>query len=143
MRNYNRLTDSEIEKVEKEAQKVLSISSNRNPFEIARKLGIKLSFCEFDNDLKGFISDGIIYINKKLDLYSQKIICSHEIGHFVLHNFEKDGEFFDPDSSEFMEFEANLFVLMLMPQVFSRFDLKECTIFDFNQYVGKQVRYTT
>ena len=142
MEAYSELIDIRIIKVIKKAYGILNISSNKNHFEIAKKLGITISFCDFNDDLKGFLADGIIYINNKLDLYSQKIVCSHEIGHFVLHRYENDAELFDPDSKELMEFEANIFVFMLMPQVFSRFALSEYNnIYEFNQYIGKQIRY--
>lgn len=62
----------------------------RDPFEIAQGLGIVVyDDCEDFGDLKGMYSvvkrQRSIFINKRLDERTARIVCAHEIGHDQLH----------------------------------------------------------
>lgn len=62
----------------------------RDPFEIAQGLGIVVyDDCEGFGDLKGMYSvvkkQRSIFINKRLDERTARIVCAHEIGHDQLH----------------------------------------------------------
>ena len=61
----------------------------RDPFRIARELGIEVLFCEDFGPLKGMYRvikrNRFIFINKDLSPRMQTIVCAHEIGHDQLH----------------------------------------------------------
>lgn len=89
----------------------------RDPFELAKELGIHVFFSDEFVTLKGmyFIikRNRYIYINNKLDDNTKKIVCAHEIGHDRLHrDLAKFGalqEFVLYDMATRQEYEANVF----------------------------------
>ena len=82
----------------------------RDPFEIAQGLGIVVyDDCEGFGDLKGMYSvvkkQRSIFINKRLDERTARIVCAHEIGHDQLHrDIVKQNRFLQ----EFQLYEANI-----------------------------------
>lgn len=60
----------------------------QNPFDAATELGAYISFKDLGS-LKGAYFGAMpkptIVINESLDEHTQKIVCAHELGHFVLH----------------------------------------------------------
>ena len=88
----------------------------RDPFRIARELGIEVLFCEDFGPLKGMYRvikrNRFIFINKDLSSHMQTIVCAHEIGHDRLHR----NMAMNDASHEFMlygmatkpEYEANI-----------------------------------
>ena len=89
--------------------------STRDPFVIAEGLGIHIYEADFDR-LKGMYRiiqrRRCIFINRRLDEPTARMVCAHEIGHDRLHrDFAKgDGlqEFTLYDTSVRTEYEANL-----------------------------------
>lgn len=138
---YDFLTVKQRDFIYKKAKQVLGLSHNKNPFILADKLHISVRLCPFNEDLPGFIADGTIYINNNLDSYSQKIVCAHELGHYILHeNYEF--ELFDATTNSFAEFEANIFVLLIMPQAFTLANMNNFkNVSDFNMYVERKIKY--
>ena len=68
----------------------------RDPFEIAKALGIEVLFCDNFGTLKGMYRvikrNRFIFINQDLSEKMQRIVCAHEIGHDQLHrHFAKGG----------------------------------------------------
>lgn len=67
----------------------LSVRYSRNPIEAAMALGAIVSFKDLGT-LKGLFLSSMpkptIVINEMLDEATQKIVCAHELGHFILHN---------------------------------------------------------
>lgn len=61
----------------------------RNPFEIAKGLGIDVMFCDGFGPLKGMYKvikrNRFIFINSELSYRMQRIVCAHELGHDSLH----------------------------------------------------------
>ncbi len=88
----------------------------RDPFEIAKALGIEVLFCEGLGTLKGMYRvikrNRFIFINADLDEQMQKIVCAHELGHDQLHRHLAKGdtlrEFTLYDMRSKPEYEANV-----------------------------------
>ena len=88
----------------------------RDPFEIARALGIEVLFCENFGTLKGMYRvikrNRFIFINKDLNPQMQRIVCAHELGHDQLHRNLATGnilrEFMLYDMTTKPEYEANI-----------------------------------
>ena len=62
---------------------------SRDPFEIARQLGINVMRCENFGSLKGMYRvikrNRFIFLNNSLDENMLRIVCAHELGHDQLH----------------------------------------------------------
>ena len=54
----------------------------RDPFEIARQLGVEVLFCDGFNSMKGMYRvikrNRFIFINRDLTPQMQRIVCAHE-----------------------------------------------------------------
>jgi Zn-dependent peptidase ImmA (M78 family) len=99
--------------------------------ELAEKLGIKIQFQEFEDNISGFLfregSKNIIGVNKNQPETRQRFTIAHEIGHFILHkgnlvhvdkkyrvNFRNENS---STAVDFEEIEANTFAAsLLMPE---------------------------
>lgn len=70
------------------AQNVSSRYKTRDPYEIADYLGI-IVIVKPLGKLRGFAQNvarcKLVYINENLDEMQQKLVCAHEIGHFIMH----------------------------------------------------------
>jgi Zn-dependent peptidase ImmA (M78 family) len=113
--------------------------------EIARQLGADVVYQAADDDLSGFLfrdykqRNAIIGVNAKHHPNRQRFTIAHEIGHFLLHEYE--GFHFDGDGQGFQvrlrddesrkgtdddEKEANLFgAELLMPERLLRADISK------------------
>ena len=62
---------------------------SRDPFEIARQLGINVMLCENFGSLKGMYRvikrNRFIFLNNSLDENMLRIVCAHQLGHDQLH----------------------------------------------------------
>lgn len=106
-----------------EAKRLYRMYETRNPFLIAKYLGITILECDFTKQ-KGayryYQRNGYIFVNKNLDPIMKAIVIFHEIGHHVLHRNEaviagylREFNLFDMKNSE-MELEANSFTAEFM-----------------------------
>lgn len=106
-----------------EAKRLHRMYETRNPYLIAKYLGIKIIECDFTTQ-KGayryYQRNGYIFVNKNLDAIMKAIVIFHEIGHHVLHKNEavaagylREFSLFDMKNSE-MELEANSFAAEFM-----------------------------
>ena len=105
----------QISEYEQVARKLVRRFNTRNPEAIIEGLGIKLYEADFDR-LKGMYRvikrNRCIFINKKLDSRTYRIVLAHEIGHDQLHREFAKGN----GLQEFMlyrmncrrEYEANM-----------------------------------
>lgn len=90
--------------------------ATRDPFQIARTIGVEVLFCENFGPLKGMYRvikrNRFIFLNQDLSEGMQKIVCAHELGHDQLHrNLAKGGalrEFMLYDMTTKPEYEANI-----------------------------------
>ena len=88
----------------------------RDPFEIARQLGVEVLFCPDFGSMKGMYCvvkrTRFIFLNRDLTPQMQRIVCAHELGHDRLHrNLAKVGalqEFMLYDMTTKPEYEANI-----------------------------------
>jgi Zn-dependent peptidase ImmA (M78 family) len=89
----------------------------RDPFRIAKEIGVKVLFNDNFTALKGMYTivrrNRFIFLNSNLDEYTQRLVCAHELGHDALHrDFVKAGgwqEFALYDMRLRPEYEANVF----------------------------------
>ena len=69
--------------------KLVRRCGTRDPFEIARQLGIEVIFCDNLGSLKGMYRvikrNRFIFISSSLGDRMQRIVCAHELGHDQLH----------------------------------------------------------
>lgn len=88
----------------------------RDPFRIARELGVEVMFCSDLGPLKGMYRvikrNRFIFLNEDLSPRMQRIVCAHELGHDQLHrNLAKGNslqEFMLYDMTTKPEYEANI-----------------------------------
>lgn len=138
--------------VQKEIAKIVSMLKEKfiimDPFYIAKSLGIEVSFLNFNTDILAFserkdLKDrGRIYINNLLGGYSKKLLCTHELGHLLLHGL-CENTFFDSKIEPLKEYEANCFTMMFTPQIFIRDNVFDLSVEDFNTYVTYRILYAS
>lgn len=88
----------------------------RNPFQIAKELGIDILYCDDFGSLKGMYRvikrNRFIFLNKNLDERMLRIVCAHELGHDQLHRKIAQSnclqEFMLYDMTTRPEYEANI-----------------------------------
>lgn len=116
-----------------------------NPFYIAKRLGVNYYFIDFNADLRAFSEKdndkdpGRIYIEKDIGIAAQKFLCSHELGHILMH--ENGNNLFDQGIDPLREFQANYFTHLLMPQfeIPNIIDVK--CVNTFNQFMTSKIEY--
>lgn len=104
------------ENLSKVGSRLVKRCGTRDPFRIARQLGIEVLFCEDFGPLKGMYRvikrSRFIFINENLSAQMQRIVCAHELGHDQLHrNLAKGSaiqEFMLYDMTTKPEYEANI-----------------------------------
>jgi len=105
--------------IDAKVQQLIKKSKSNCPYKISNHLGIQVIHEDLGNTL-GYYSKTyrlkFIHINEKASEKQQKFICSHELGHAVLHTdshtpFLKKHTFFSHDK---IEVEANIFALKLL-----------------------------
>lgn len=117
----------------------------RNPFYIAKRLGIDYFFVDFDTDLRAFSEKkderdpGRIYIEKNIGVAAQKFLCAHELGHILMHGTGHN--LFDQGIDPLKEYQANYFTHLLMPQ-FEIPNIIDVNCVDkFNQFMTSKIEY--
>lgn len=107
--------------------------------DIAEYLGLSAKSISFENNnILGMLNKNIIYVNSKKNNVDSRFTIAHEIGHYILQNFNIDTvdtvyvrDLFNHDEKE--ECEANLFASeLLIPTEFLNKDLKKI-IYDFKK----------
>ncbi len=103
------------------ANSLISRFDTRNPFQIAKDLGINVVYWDGFNRLKGMYRvikrNRYIFINNNLDRRTALIVCAHELGHDQLHRELGKGngiqEFSLYNMTSRFEYEANVFTAEL------------------------------
>ncbi len=98
------------------AQDLITQTGSRDPFQIARELGIEVRYRSDFGTLKGMYAVikniRYIFINDTLDERMKRIVCAHEIGHDQLHRHLANNralqEFMLYDMQSIPEYEANI-----------------------------------
>ena len=96
--------------------KLVNRFGTRDPFAIAKGLGVNVLFCDNLGSLKGMYRvikrNRFIFINQNIPEEMQRIVCAHELGHDQLHRtLAKDNaihEFMLYDMRSKPEYEANV-----------------------------------
>ncbi|MCL2697903.1 MAG: ImmA/IrrE family metallo-endopeptidase [Oscillospiraceae bacterium] len=105
------------EYIHKAASKLLKRCNTREPFKIAREIGINVWWRNDFTRLKGMYKvierNRFIFVNSNLDEYERRVIIAHELGHDALHReLAAAGalpEFTLYDMKTRPEYEANVF----------------------------------
>ena len=103
--------------IHKEAQRIVRMCGTRDPFRIARDLGIHVQYDYDFTDLKGMYiiikRSRFIFLNGNIDERVQKTVVAHEIGHDRFHRHfaisKALQEFMLYDMASRPEYEANIF----------------------------------
>lgn len=111
-----------LEYITKKGARLVHRYGTRDPFKIAKELGIKVMFVNDFEKLKGVYRvikrNRWIFINANLSEWMQKVVCAHELGHDQLHrDFAKgDGlmEFVLYNMDSRPEFEANVLAAQIL-----------------------------
>lgn len=104
------------------ALNLINTYDTRDPFEIAKQLGIKIYLRNDFNSVKGMymviLRNRCIFINNNLCHHTQRILCAHELGHDILHRELAKSkalqEFVLYDMKNRPEYEANVFASELL-----------------------------
>ena len=79
-----------MEHVRSVAQRLIKKYKTKDPFELAEYLKIKIMYDDLGTRTRGFYQAcpklKIIHIHNNLDYINKKIVCSHELGHAILHS---------------------------------------------------------
>jgi Zn-dependent peptidase ImmA (M78 family) len=104
------------------ANRIISKHKSRDPFEIAKGMGIKIIYFDRKTKLLGMYHvierNRFIFLNPYIDEYTKKMVMAHELGHDTLHRelAKREGfkeyEIFDVKSAA--EYEANVFAAHLL-----------------------------
>jgi len=108
-----------------EAEKLKAKYDETNPFKLARQMGINVLYAPMGKNIescKGFYLTHsrirTMTINSDLSSEFQRIICSHELGHAVLHNKQAGVKAFHDfglfDTASTFEYEANMFAAEIL-----------------------------
>ena len=111
-----------FEQLSRVGEKLVKRCGSRDPFEIARQLGINVMLCDNFGSLKGMYRvikrNRFIFLNNSLDENMLRIVCAHELGHDQLHrNMAKTTpihEFMLYDMKSKPEYKANIVVAEIL-----------------------------
>ena len=111
-----------LEYITEKGAKLVKRCDTRDPFKIAKELGIKVMFVDDFEKLTGVYRvikrNRWIFINSNLPERMQRIVCAHELGHDQLHRDLARGDglmefvLYDMDSRP--EFEANVLASQIL-----------------------------
>lgn len=115
------------------AKKLRNYYQTNDPFKLCEFLNLEVREMNLNPKVyKAYTSnmfgEPVISINNKFTLKSQKILCSHELGHAILHSDSCCNEFEGNDQQK--EYEANLFAVSLLFDD-NQFDLPICKMSNY------------
>ncbi len=108
--------------IKNEVSRIVKKHKTTDPFEIASNKNINVVLWDLHDEIKGFYKydkrNKYIFINSNLDDTSQRFVCSHELGHAILHPrantpFLREKTLFSINK---LEVEANTFAVELLMQ---------------------------
>lgn len=105
----------------KKADELVKRCGTRNAAQIAREIGIRVLYHDFENLLGLYtyrLRNGIIVLNSGLSYHTEQLVTAHEIGHDRLHRcLAKESEFREfglLNIKDVTEYEANAFASHLL-----------------------------
>jgi Zn-dependent peptidase ImmA (M78 family) len=110
------------QKIFKMVESLIKKYDTRDPFALAKELGVNIIFRDDFLNLKGMykviLRNRYIFINSKLPLEMQHLVCAHELGHDLLHRIYLRSSIFQEfvlyDMKSKPEYEANIFASELL-----------------------------
>ena len=105
------------------ADRIVKKCGTRDPYRIAKELGIRIKMVDNFTTLKGcyqvILRNRWIFLNSNLKSGMRRIVCAHEIGHDMLHRHVVTGngpmmEFELYNMKNRYEYEANIFASELL-----------------------------
>lgn len=135
--------------IHKEARRLVRWCGTRDPFQIAKELGIHVIYDYDFKALKGMYKviqrSRFIFINGNLSRRDRRTVCAHELGHDRFHrHFAKTSalqEFMLYDMRSRPEYEANIFASELLiddNDIFSLIE-DECDICQIAGEIGEDM----
>lgn len=125
-----------------EAKIMKSVGIIPSPYQIANLYGIKCIFDDLEGGVPSYFSRNnfTIYISNKYceDDYAARHLIAHELGHFFLHK-KSLAEMNNFASKEMEEYEANVFSILLMPQIMGGIKWETLKPKELNEIVYKKV----
>lgn len=111
-----------LERINKKGASLIRQCGTRDPFKIAKDIGVQVMFVNDFKTLKGVYRvikrNRWIFINANLSEQMQKIVCAHELGHDQLHRALAKGdglmEFMLYNMDSRPEFEANVLAAQIL-----------------------------
>jgi Zn-dependent peptidase ImmA (M78 family) len=106
--------------IHSKVKKIVRQADTRNPFKIAKELGVHVMWRRDFVELKGMYKvisrNRFIFINGNLDEFEQRVVCAHELGHDLLHREIATTHFETTlyDVQNRIEYEANIFAADLL-----------------------------
>ena len=113
---------AQFEHIIQKSAAIVRQCGTRDPFRIAKELGILVRFCNDFNRLKGMYRviqrNRFVFLNANMSKRMKRIVCAHEIGHDQFHRHLA----VDASLQEFMlyqmdsrpEYEANIMATELL-----------------------------
>ncbi|MCL2638079.1 MAG: ImmA/IrrE family metallo-endopeptidase [Oscillospiraceae bacterium] len=110
------------EYIHEAAKKLIARCDTREPFKIARAIGINVwwrnDFVKLKGMYKVIDKNRFIFVNSNLDEYERRVIIAHELGHDALHRELAEAgalpEFTLYDMKTRPEYEANVFAAEIL-----------------------------
>lgn len=105
--------------ISRKVKNLVQKHGTNNPFKIAKEMGIIIIFKDLGHT-KGYykraLRKKVIVLNERLDEFSMKLTCAHELGHAILHSskhiqFMLDSKF---TRKSIYENQANEFAYLLL-----------------------------
>ena len=111
-----------LDYITKKGAKLIHQYETRDPFKIAKEIGVNVMFVDNFEKLKGVYRvikrNRWIFINSNLPEQMQRIVCAHELGHDQLHRALAKGdglmEFMLYNMDSRPEFEANVLAAQIL-----------------------------
>jgi len=127
--------------IREQAISLVSRHETRNPFQIAKELGIIIIFAPLNN-IRGFYQYAnrchIIYINQDLEERDACFVCAHELGHYFIH--KGVNRIFMDNHTQFVmnryEVEADRFAAELLFDDLDLQEFLECPVATVAQCLG-------
>lgn len=145
------LSEKRFAAIDRKVKSILKHTSKNNPFDIATFYNINCQFVDLPENISAYSNskDCTIYINKcfKVDNYSAKILCAHELGHIFLHYNDiaamEYNRYIDSKITDesIKEYEANIFAILLMPQIAKGENLFNYRPERLNRYIHNKLRH--
>lgn len=143
MKNRKLLTKQEIKD---EVENIVATCKTCNPFNICEKKNIVVNECDLGSIQGYFVRIercNFICLNSSLSSIEKKIVCSHELGHFVLHSDINTLLFSDYSNSSIALYEkqADVFACYLLLREYEKDELCGFNIEQISSYTGIPLRY--